>query len=447
MMKIRVLFPLLLSLCALMPASALAQASNNSTTGPQAVAQTANSAPAPVALTHTGANTRTLSTETINARIVEAKRLLQTGAASANGSPDTVTLAVFDRDSSQIHLLPLNKTQFLTRSAEITANSSLGHLARVQIVRANGVNTAVTIFDTTTGRALVPLVVQFPIIKGGALRQMAYYTSAHPALLSSDVVAEGQTYVRTMLDHAAYNLRAQGVEISPEIVDIAEHLCIVEHTDHKRFLTENRSALFQEILSLYALNEPDTFRYSVSVAGAGGMVQMIPSTYAGVRAQHTGINLNSDFVAGMTTHSNALEAMLLYMQDTWNKLAQDADVQYALSTGIATQSELVAAGYNSNPTRLPSYIRRGGSLWRSLIPAETQMYLAIYSSLDSLVPMQARAKGNTNTALTDMPSATVKGREAIASAAFSVASTVRQLLPALSRQLLRTSTVLPFSLP
>ena len=126
---------------------------------------------------------------------------------------------------------------------------------RVHVVRANGVNTAVTVTDESTGRSLIPLLVQFPIVKGGALSEMAYYTSAHPALLSPALTTAGQTYVRKMLDAAAARLAQDGVIISPDVVDIAEHLCIVEHTDHKRFMNEDHTVLFPEILSLYALNE------------------------------------------------------------------------------------------------------------------------------------------------------------------------------------------------
>jgi hypothetical protein len=121
------------------------------------------------------------------------------------------------------------------------------------------------------------------------------------------------------------------------------------------------------------------------------MVQMIPSTYQMVRRLHPGIGLNPDFVYGMQNHGNALEAMLLYVLDTWKLLAASSDVNEALRLGMATQTELMAAGYNSNPAKLPGYIRRGGAGWRTLIPRETQMYLQIYSSLDSLIPMKARS--------------------------------------------------------
>jgi hypothetical protein len=93
----------------------------------------------------------------------------------------------------------------------------------------------------------------------------------------------------------------------------------------------------------------------------------------------------------MQDHGNALEAMLLYMQDTWDKLLREEQVRRALDSQVATQEELLAAGYNSNPVRLSRYLERGESRWRTLIPRETQMYLQIYAAVDSLVPINARS--------------------------------------------------------
>jgi hypothetical protein len=333
-----------------------------------------------------------LSPAIARARIGEAERLLKTRplpTALTSTSIQFVTLAALDRTTARVHLITLPKQTFLKKGAEASLTTSEGALVNLRILRANGVNTAVTIFDNT-GSALAPLVVQFPIEKGGVFREMAYYTSAHPALLSQDLVRSGQNYVRSMLDLAAKRLRDRGVFISPQIVDVAERLSIVEHTDHERFRSENRLALFEEIYSLYALNELDTYRYSVSSAGAGGMVQMIPWAYNLMRQRHPAVGLTPDFVAGMRNHSNALQAMLLYMQDTWNDLTANDEVKAALASRIATPAELLAAGYNSNAARLPLYLRRGGDGWRSLIPRETQMYLQIYKSFESLVPLKSK---------------------------------------------------------
>lgn len=356
-------------------------------------------------------------------KLEEARRLLRSRpvlAAAGSASILFVTLAAYDPATSQLHLITLPKQTFLTLGAETTVPTASGKLVRVRIIRPNYVNTAVEITDVVTGRHLAPLVVEYPIEKGGAFREMAYYVSAHPVLLTGELVRAGQEYVRTMVDLAAKRLRDKGVVIPPQILDIAERLCVVEHVDHDRFMRESRLKLFEEIYALYGLNELDTYRYSVSSAGAGGMVQMIPSTYRMVRNRYPAIGLNPDFVLGMRNHGNALEAMLLYMRDTWNDLAQDPDVVYAMSAGWVTQDELMAAGYNSNPARLPLYLRRGGADWRSLIPRETQMYLQIYRALDSLVPLKRRADKAEKPKLADgLPAEPTKPAPLVSPAAVS----------------------------
>jgi hypothetical protein len=337
-----------------------------------------------------------LTPSVIQGRISEAQRMFKTKPKptalplSSVPSIDFVTVAALDRDTARTHFITLSKQTFLTKGAELNTTTSEGQIVNVRIIRANGVNTALTIF-TPDGKSLAPLTVEYPIERGGKYLETAYYTSAHPALLSGDLVRSGQSYVRSMLDLAAKRLREKGVAISPQLVDVAERLCVVEHVDHERFRAENRLALYEEIYSLFALNQVDTYRYSVSSAGAGGMVQMIPWAYNLERARHPGVALIPDFVVGMRNHGNALQAMLLYMNDTWNELTANEEVQNALTAKTATPSELLAAGYNSNAAKLPGYLKRGGDGWRTLIPRETQMYLQIYKSFESLVPLQKRA--------------------------------------------------------
>ena len=333
-----------------------------------------------------------LTPSLIQARITEAQRMFKTRpkpTAMTAGQIDFVTIAALDRDTARTHFITVLKKTFLTKGSVINTTTSEGASVTVNIVRANGVNTAMTIF-TPDGKSLTPLTIEYPIERGGKFLETAYYTSAHPALLSPDLVRSGQSYVRNMLDLAAKRLRDKGVAISPQLVDVAERLCVVEHVDHERFRAENRLALYEEIYSLFALNQIDTYRFSVSSAGAGGMVQMIPWAYNLIRARHPGVGLIPDFVVGMRNHGNALQAMLLYMNDTWSDLTANDEVKYALGAKIATPSELLAAGYNSNAAKLPGYLKRGGDGWRTLIPRETQMYLAIYKSFEGLVPISSR---------------------------------------------------------
>jgi hypothetical protein len=320
--------------------------------------------------------------EALRARVAEAKLLLRSRPAPE--THDQVTLAVEEADGGQIHLVTLDKETFLTENAVASLVSSEGALLRLRVVRPNYVNTVVRVSDER-GRELRPLVVQYPIEKGGKLTEVAYYTSAHPAVSSEALVKGGASYVRARLETAQRKLAAKGKTISPEVVDVAERLCVVEHTDHKRFKTERHAPLFEEIYALYALNSGDTYRYSVSSAGAGGMVQMIPPTYKAMRERYPQVPMAEDFVTAMRDHDNAAAVMLLYIQDTWTDLLKEEEVRDALSTKLATQAELLAAGYNSNPRRLAGYLKRGGDGWRTLIPEETQMYLRIYASVEENV--------------------------------------------------------------
>ena len=324
--------------------------------------------------------------ERLSARIGEAKRALRRLPAD---STDFVTLAVAD-GAGGVQTLRASKEDFLRKGGEFTAVSSAGEPLNVRVVRPNYVNTAVRVTDSA-GRELQPLVVRYPVERNGSLLEVAYYTSVHPAVEDAEVSRAGGQYVRARLDEAAAALAAKGQRIDPAIVDVAERLCHVEHTDHKRFLTENPAALFREIRALYALNAGDTYRYSVSSAGAGGMVQMIPPTYKGIREQYPRAGLKADFVEGMRDHANATQAMLIYMQDTWDRMIESEEVVAALETGVATRAELLAAGYNSNPLRLPKYLRQGGAGWRALIPEETKMYLRIYAAVESNLDFGGRS--------------------------------------------------------
>jgi hypothetical protein len=409
--------PIALSVIALILSNVHTYAQSNTETRPRTVAQTSSQKPklpdtasnAPTGILpgpmsvsseaekKTASQPMLITPSFLQTRITEAQRLLKSRpltTAMTTPSLEFVTIAALERQTARTHLITLSKQTFLTKGAELATTTSLGTPVTLRVLRANGVNTALTIF-TADGNDLVPLIVEYPIERKGLFLEMAYYTSAHPALLSQDLVRSGQSYVRNMMDLAVKRLKERGVTISPDVTNVAERLCLIEHIDHDRFRAENRLALYNEIYSLYALNQLNTYRYSVSVAGAGGMVQMIPWAYNLERQRHPGVGLIPDFVTAMRNHGNALQAMLLYMQDTWNELSASEDVKYALNAKIATPSEILAAGYNSNAAKLPGYIRRGGEDWKNLIPRETQMYLQIYKSFESLVPMKARTEGST----------------------------------------------------
>lgn len=340
---------------------------------------------------------RTLSFREIKAKIAEARRQLQTRPVSTAAVGTTyegieiIRLVFHDWNTDELDYVVMTKEAFLSTAADKVLTSEKGKSLVVKTIRGNGVNTPVTITDSRGERHL-PILVQYPRVERGRYLETAYYMSTHPGLVTSEVVNAGQVYVRNVLDLARQRLSTRGISIEPKVVDIAERLVAVEHVDHWRFRNEVHPDIFSDIYTLYALNEGQTYRYAVSSAGAGGMVQMIPSTYRMVRNQFSNVPLNADFVEGMRDHANAAQAMLLYMQWTWDDLKRRSAISGAMLEGIATQEQLMAAGYNSNPARLAGYITRGGAGWTNLIPRETRIYLEIYAAHERHVAMTPRTK-------------------------------------------------------
>ncbi|MEP6903113.1 MAG: hypothetical protein ABJA66_15280 [Actinomycetota bacterium] len=339
---------------------------------------------------------QTLTLGQIKSKLEEAKREMAARPitiAMTDGTFTTnmVRIAFYDFDTKKLDYIVITKDSFLTKDGEFFVTSANSKSMKVNIIRPNGVNTPIIISDLTNKNHL-PLMVQYPVERNGVYYETAYYMSTHPGLVTPEVVNAGKLYVRNTIDIAREKLRQKGIFVAPKVADIAERLSIVEHVDHLRFRTEYHPNIYNDIFSLYALNEGQTYRYSVSSAGAGGMVQMIPSTYFMVRTRYYNAGLMPDFVEGMRNHVNAAQAMLLYMQMTYNDLVASPTVSDAIQNGTATELELMSAGYNSNPAKLAGYIKRGGTNWRNLIPRETQIYLQINASMDQFVPITPRTK-------------------------------------------------------
>lgn len=335
-----------------------------------------------------------LSFNQIRNRIDEAKREMGgrpmlTALADRPTQTSYVQVAFVDSNSGQIDYAVILKDQYLRKGVEHRLQTKSDKTVILRVVRPNGVNTPLIITDEA-GRSHLPLLAQYPVEREGRFYEISYYISTHPGIVTEETIGLGKNYIRNVIDAARFELQSKGFVISPLAADMAERLCVVEHVDHLRFRTEPHQNIYNDIFTLYAFNEGQTYRYSVSSAGAGGMIQMIPSTYRLIRNRFPGAGLVPDFVDGMRNHANAAKAMLLYIQLTHDDLMRSSVVSDAVKNGTASIHELLSAGYNSNPARLAGYIRRGGQGWRNLIPRETQIYLQINASMDIHVPIDPR---------------------------------------------------------
>ena len=132
---------------------------------------------------------------------------------------------------------------------------------------------------------------------------------------------------------------------------------------------------------LLALNEGDTYKYSVSTAGARGIAQFIPSTYASLVTRHSDAGLIADFVAGMSDHENAIKAMYLLLDD------YAGAVRVKASQGFASGRvfDYAAASYNGGTTRVARAINAFGDTWNEDRNGQINTLKSQVSSLTSQV--------------------------------------------------------------
>lgn len=312
-------------------------------------------------------------------KLSEAQKILATKCDIDN---ETVGISLLERKNGEIYTVTMSKTNFLNRGYQESYQLSNGSKVSVKIDQPNFVNTKL-IVEAEEG-LFIPLTVKYPIVKGNRLKEFAFYTPAHRSLQNHSFDQMGERYIETILTNAAASLKKSGLIVPDKVINLAKLLCIVEHIDHDRFRKEESDALFKEVLTLYALNRGDCYRYSVSSAGAGGMVQMIGSTYREIRNSFPQVDMVYDFEAGMINHANAAKAMLLYLRRYNEYYGNLPAVDSAINDGYATPEELMAAGYNSNPVRVPARLSLGSN-WKRGLPDETQLYLTILRSLDEAV--------------------------------------------------------------
>lgn len=336
-------------------------------------------------------------------KLPEARRVLENDCELDNF---TVGISLLDRKSGKIRFVKMSKDSFLTLG--YTEEYRVGdETISIRVDHPNYVNTKLAV--TSQKSQYLPLTIKYPIIKGGSLKEMAYYTPAHRALQPFEFAKAGQEYIEQTIEKAALSLKKSGIQVSEKIRELAKLLCIVEHIDHTRFRNEESESLFREVQTLYALNKGETYRYSVSSAGAGGMVQMIRSTYKEIRNAFPDISLIQDFEAGMINHQNAARAMLLYLK-RYNEFFLDKQiVNDAIDTGLATEEELMAAGYNSNPVNVPKKLAYGKG-WKYYLPKETQVYLSILHALDSSITTGPLSAAERNQYAVYKPKASVRSR-------------------------------------
>lgn len=195
----------------------------------------------------------------------------------------------------------------------------------------------------------------------------AVYVPYSPDFSQPDVLAYGANYLNNIISQVTNELQylpsqaIPGKTITQAIPPaMIKALVYAEHTDTAQVLLGNDpQGTINQLNILLALNEGDTFKYSVSTASARGIAQFIPSTYKSLVKRHPEAGLISDFIAGMSDHENSIKAMYLLLDD------YAGDVRVRASQGFVASRvfEYGAASYNGGTTRVAKAVNLFGASW------------------------------------------------------------------------------------
>lgn len=279
-----------------------------------------------------------------------------------------VTLAVWNERTDEIALVHAGKSG---AKLDVDKNADVGISVRFN----NGVNTQFAVDD---GDKMV-VAVRYPIFKDVTVKkrypkyelQDVVYTPYSAALQTPELVAAGEQTLRANIAEASAQLRAAGVMsrafhdrsvvdvIDPKLV---EAIAVIEHLGESALLGPDARTAQESFYVVIAANQDDAYAYSRSTAGARGLVQFIPSTYA-LMAKRPDLGLIKDFGAGMSDPVNAIKAQIAYLDAELADMPLSVRDLYAVDP--ARVDEYLAAAYNGGGARVRKAIAGLGDDWSS----------------------------------------------------------------------------------
>ena len=220
------------------------------------------------------------------------------------------------------------------------------------------------------------------------------YTPYSSALNVPELRQSGLEYLRLVTLAAYYDLRSKEIPsvhvdgaMVTEIAGIDHQITLIltEQVGDKGFIEADdagRVALMNRVFTIIGMNRSRSYLYQRSRAKAGGMSQIIPSTYKGLRKNYPDAHMLADATIGRTDHVSAVRAMFLHADEEWREFKKSPDLVRKMRKDPAFNRAVLAAGYNaSSRTVTNSYIACGEN-WRSdkcnLLPGETRRYVTKY---------------------------------------------------------------------
>lgn len=274
-------------------------------------------------------------------------------------SPRDVTLAVWNEKADTIEYVDAVKDgNKLTLKSDAPAD--------ISVHASNWINSSYDIDDPNYHVVAVRYPIYNEIYKGKKVVEyeveQAVYTPYSTHLHRPEVVAEGMRLVDQMVDGAFSDLRLRGAKsraIPGKLVadvidpDLIRTIAVIEHADSSGLKADARTAI-ERVYVTIALNPKNAYNYSKSSAGALGLFQFIPSTYASLVKNRPELGLTADFEDSMRNHDNATKAAIGYMDSILSYMPEN--VQTSATTEPKTL-EYLAASYNGGYAKVRTAIQ------------------------------------------------------------------------------------------
>lgn len=240
----------------------------------------------------------------------------------------------------------------------------------LSVRRDNGFNSDIAVISPSGGKVLA---VKYPVLNDrnrfGAVDPViqAVYTPYSPEIKTPEVLEHGIKVQDEFIDKAYKRLKERDVysfafpgrkvsEVIPK--DVLIILLANEHIDPGEFKSAGHTRLLvEQVLTTIATNEEKAYAYTISPAGAFGLVQMIPSTYALLLRKYPTARLNPSFGQGMADPINAVMAQVLLCDSDWQTIR---NVQEIDKDKIGPY---LAAAYNGGVGRVLNILRHEETEW------------------------------------------------------------------------------------
>jgi hypothetical protein len=278
-------------------------------------------------------------------------------ALSRGRDAQDLALAVLDAHGD-IHVVRARKNK-----DDLTVEKDPAFDCELKLRRANGYNSDI---QCVRPEGCKVLALKYPLHG----TQQWVYTPYSPELALPEVIAYGLGTLRRLRAEAYDRLRERRVVsasypdgdpscapqcLAADVVppDISAALMLNEHINPGEFTSADKTEfLVGKALVVLAANEERAWSASHSKAGASGMMQFMPKTYAQIVRAYPAARLEPDYAKGTADPVNALMAQVLLCDRNWHALRK---LGYDISADDV--GPYLAAAYNGGTTRVLSLLK------------------------------------------------------------------------------------------